>query len=154
MNHDYYKLAVWDERMLCFRDGNRGYLSEAEARSDATVHGRYRISAVTLKRIAIFYKITFERAVRAFDDLKNQILTMCYANLNSVNCYYPSEGDRATAELKVLQKKALSAKADYDKALAAIEAAKPEQHKRNEQGQIQNQQANKALLSVVEAINV
>ncbi len=43
----YYKLAVWDERCFCFRDGKRGYDTIAEATADATKSGKYRISQVT-----------------------------------------------------------------------------------------------------------
>jgi hypothetical protein len=43
----YYKLAVWDGRSLCWRDGKRGYATEAAARAAATKPNRYRVSQVT-----------------------------------------------------------------------------------------------------------
>jgi hypothetical protein len=42
----YYKLAVWDERLQCFRDGKRGYSTPTEAFVDAKSPGRYRVSQV------------------------------------------------------------------------------------------------------------
>ena len=43
----YFKLATWDARAMTFRDGKRGYDTEAAARAAATAPGRYRISTVT-----------------------------------------------------------------------------------------------------------
>jgi hypothetical protein len=42
----YFKLAIWDARNVCFRDGKRAYPTEADARADALKPGRYRISRV------------------------------------------------------------------------------------------------------------
>lgn len=46
MKETYYKLAVWDERSFCFRDGKKGYPTQGEAVADAKAPGRYRISRV------------------------------------------------------------------------------------------------------------
>jgi hypothetical protein len=43
----YYKLAEWDERSMVFRDGKRGFDTEAAARAAAKKPGRYRVSTVT-----------------------------------------------------------------------------------------------------------
>ncbi len=46
MNFPYFKLAVWDSRQICFRDGKRAYPSETDARADAKQPGKYRVSEV------------------------------------------------------------------------------------------------------------
>jgi hypothetical protein len=47
MKTPYYKLATWVDRFACFRDGKRGYPTEAVARTDAKAAGTYRISTVS-----------------------------------------------------------------------------------------------------------
>lgn len=44
----YYKLAEWDARSFCFRDGKRAFPTVAEAMAAAKKPGRYRVSTVTL----------------------------------------------------------------------------------------------------------
>lgn len=43
----YYKLAKWDDRSFCFKDGKVGFGTEGDARKAAVAGGRYRISTVT-----------------------------------------------------------------------------------------------------------
>lgn len=42
----YYKLAIFDERTFCWKDGKRGYDTEEAAKADATKPGKYRLSMV------------------------------------------------------------------------------------------------------------
>ena len=42
----YFKLAKWDERSVCFRDGKRGFDTEADAIKSAIGAGRYRVSRI------------------------------------------------------------------------------------------------------------
>ncbi len=44
--YPYFKLAVWDKRNQCFRDGKNVHESEAAALAAAKSPGRYRISVV------------------------------------------------------------------------------------------------------------
>lgn len=43
----YYKLAKWEDRSFCFKDGKTAFNTEAEARVAAKAAGRYRVSTVT-----------------------------------------------------------------------------------------------------------
>jgi hypothetical protein len=45
--YPFYKLARWDARLACWRDGREAHKSEAAARAAARGPGRYRISEVT-----------------------------------------------------------------------------------------------------------
>ena len=45
--YPYYKLAVWDDRSMTFRDGKVAFATEDCATSAATAPGRYRLSVVT-----------------------------------------------------------------------------------------------------------
>jgi hypothetical protein len=47
MRNIYFKLAIWNGPLNCWRDGKRAYATEADAKADVTTAGRYRISTVT-----------------------------------------------------------------------------------------------------------
>ena len=42
----YFKLATWDARNICFRDGKNAFESEAAATATASKPGQYRVSRV------------------------------------------------------------------------------------------------------------
>ncbi len=44
---EYFKLAVWNDRLCTWRDGSKQFPSEAEAMAAAKGRGRYRMSRVT-----------------------------------------------------------------------------------------------------------
>jgi hypothetical protein len=44
--YPYFKLATWDARNLCWRDGKYVCETEVAARADAKAPGRYRISRI------------------------------------------------------------------------------------------------------------
>ena len=46
-NSTYFKLAVWDAKSFTFRDGKRGFDTEADARAAANKPGQYRISTIS-----------------------------------------------------------------------------------------------------------
>ena len=43
---DYWKVAVWNDRLACWQDGKRQFDTEGEARASAEKSGRYRLSFV------------------------------------------------------------------------------------------------------------
>jgi hypothetical protein len=43
----YFKLATFDPRYMCFRDGRRCFDTVESAEASARTPGRYRVSAVT-----------------------------------------------------------------------------------------------------------
>lgn len=46
MQYPYFKLAAWDARNLCFRDGKTAHALYDDARAAAKTTGRYRISRI------------------------------------------------------------------------------------------------------------
>lgn len=43
----YFKIATFDPRYMCFRDGRRCFATIESAEASARMPGRYRVSAVT-----------------------------------------------------------------------------------------------------------
>lgn len=106
------------------------------------------------KRKSHYHKIVFERAVRAFDQAKNNLRMMAQNNLASHICGPAPMTEQATADLKRLQQAAKAAKVNHDKAVAAVEASKPAYMRANEQTQLENQQRNRELLSRINEIEL
>lgn len=44
--YPYFKIAAWDERSFTWRDGKRAFPSEAAAKAEAKIPGKYRLSRV------------------------------------------------------------------------------------------------------------
>lgn len=44
---EYFKLAVWNDRLCTWRDGSKQFESPEAAAKTAKVRGRYRVSRVT-----------------------------------------------------------------------------------------------------------
>jgi hypothetical protein len=46
--YPYYKLATFDNRAMCFRDGKHAFATESEAKIETIQNpGKYRISIIT-----------------------------------------------------------------------------------------------------------
>jgi hypothetical protein len=99
-----------------------------------------------------YHKIIFQRAMRKFDDAKAGYLALAHANLNSSTCGPAASVEEVTRELKGLQQKAREAKANYDRALADVEAAKPRHLRNVEQANIENRRSNELLLDSIKKI--
>ena len=110
------------------------------------------------KRIAFYRKAVFDLAVRALDNAKSDLLLTAQQNLNMPTCYPAPPINQARAHLEGLAKKARDAKRNYEKALAAIEAAKPPQMKADEeaakQAESHNRQQNEAVIAMAKEYSI
>jgi hypothetical protein len=106
------------------------------------------------KRVLMYRKIIFQRAVRAFDQAKQGYAQMAQAQLNSQTCGPAPAMDFTTSELKRLQSAARAAKRSYDKAVAAVEAATPAWRRNMEAQNVRNRADNEALLNSVRSIEI
>lgn len=106
------------------------------------------------RRRAVYHKIIFERALREFDNAKRNYRSVIHANLNSPVCGPAPECHDALSELNTLKAAALAAKAKYDKAQAAVEAAKPEATRAREQQDQINRESNQNLLNAIDNVEL
>ena len=105
------------------------------------------------KRIALYWKLVFEKAVRDFDAGRQYLADLAAENLNSQICG-PAPEKGAMEELKGRHKAALNAKKKYEKALAQVEALKPREVSDREICDQHNRQSNSEIMSQLNAMSI
>lgn len=105
------------------------------------------------KKIELYYKVIFDRALRAFDNAKQSYQKTIAANLTMRACG-PAPDNDAVGDLQRLRNIAKQAKDNYDKASKAVEAARPEEHKMAERIDQLNRERNQAVLAAISKIEL
>ena len=141
--------SVYDEGWIRFEDGACREADPMGVMMDPPAH-----PFDLAKRKARYHKVVFERAMRAFDNAKQNLRDIAGMNLNSPVCGPAPAIEDAIGNLKALQAVALAAKEKHDKALAGVEAARPDRDRVNELMNQQNQERNRNLLNALEKIEL
>jgi hypothetical protein len=111
------------------------------------------------KYVALYFKTKMEKAVKAFDGLKQQLAGMAQGNLaaaasSSGICNSPPPLDYALDDLKRLAAAAKKAKVDYDKATAAVERTTPSHLRQRDEQNSRNRASNESFLAQIQSIEV
>lgn len=107
------------------------------------------------RRTALYFRILMERATHTFEERKSVFQRIA---ANQVKAKRPGppriDAEEAKAELKKLRDAARKAQADYDKAIAGVEAARPDKAREKEAAFEQNREANARLLDSVQSVEL
>ena len=106
------------------------------------------------KKIALHHRIIYDRALKAFDEARQGYRIMISNNLKMRVCGPAPAIDESVAELKRLRNTAKRAKDNLDKALAAVEAARPDQDRAAERVNQENRNDNEDLLAAIDKIEL
>jgi hypothetical protein len=101
-----------------------------------------------------YRKLLLDRAVRAFDQARQNYAAMAQSNLQSQYCGAAPDVAHAVGELKQLLKKAQLAKAAYDEADKAVDATKPQRQRELQKLDADNRRANEALLAGIRDLEI
>jgi hypothetical protein len=111
------------------------------------------------KYVALYFKTKMEKAVKAFDGLKQQLAGMAQGNLQMANsnngiCNAAPPLDDALAELNRLRLKAKTAKREHDRSVANVERTTPSHLRQRDEQNTRNRQSNESFLAQIAAIEV
>ncbi len=107
------------------------------------------------KRVALYFKLVFDRASAAFTSRKRAMTGNLRGALNySGRCAEPPDQDRTVQELEDLRDEARRAHRDYLRAREAVEEAKPFELREREADDADCRQSTEALLSKLSDIDL
>jgi hypothetical protein len=108
-----------------------------------------------MKRIEYFHRIKLARAVKAFDSRKKHYAESALAAMKDQFTGPPIASTAvAVAELKQLAGVVKAMKSTHDKAVAAVEAAKPQRLRDLEASNNANRQRQQELLTALDAVKI
>ena len=106
------------------------------------------------RKISLHHRVIYERALKEFDEARHGYRILINNNLKMRVCGPAPAVDEAIAELKRLRNTAKRAKDNYDKALAAVEAARPKEDRAAERVDQLNRNDNEDLLAAIEKVEL